>query len=357
MMKVLHVINSFEGGGAEKTVLYLHESYLKQGIDSHAISFMKSSAGNLANTYCLDFENPYSLSVLIKLHAFLSQPEWKDLDIIHSQLFPAQLYIPFLTKIIGLKARLVTTEQTSFNYRRNTLWGKLIDNFLYGFYHKITCVSSHTLKTMYDWMPQMKDKLVVVHNGIDFDKYSSASTSNSEKETPIIVSVGRLVEQKNYETMIRGLSKINSQPFEYWILGTGPLEASLKSLVKELNLEDKVKFFGFRQDIPELLHKADIFMQVSLFEGLSLAMIEAMAAGLPVIVSDIPEATEAVTKDSGAGFVVNSRSENEIAEKLSKLLNDPSLRLNMGKSAQMRAKDFDIKRIVQEYIHLYQAIC
>jgi glycosyltransferase involved in cell wall biosynthesis len=172
-MKLLHVINSFEGGGAEKIVLYLHENYLNAGIDSHALSFIKSSINNVPNTHCLGLDTPYQFSILSKLYNFLSQPMWQDLDIIHVQLFHAQLCLPIFSKLLCKNAKLVFTEQASFNNRRNTILGKIIDIFSYSFYAKIVCVSPFTLTTFENWLPQFSQKLLVIDNGIYFQKYSS----------------------------------------------------------------------------------------------------------------------------------------------------------------------------------------
>lgn len=353
-MKVLHVVNAFVAGGAEKTVVYLHESYLKNGVESHALALMGPTYEALPNTYSLGFDSAYHPLVLPKLYRFLRRPEFRDFDVIHAQLFPSQFFMPIAAKALGLKAKLITTEQGSFTHRRDKVWGKPVDSWFYKFYDKITCVSGHTLDNMVSWMPQTRDKLVVIQNGVDYHQYALGTADRPERPKPIIVSVGRLTHQKNYETTIKALAHLQDVSFEYWILGQGELEESLRNMVSELKLEDKVKFLGFRDNIPELLNKSDVFLLASHWEGLSLAMVEAMAAGLPVVVSDIPEAREAVTPQSGCGVLVNPNSETDIAAKLRSLLMDYSLRQEMGHKAQVRAADFDMSRIVQEYLNLYR---
>lgn len=356
-MKILQVINSFEGGGAEKLTLQLHQMYLQQGIDSHAVSLMQSSAGDLANTHSLGLNSPYDIPVLLKLYLFLNQPQWKNLDIIHVHLFPAQLFTPLLTKILGIKASLVTTEHSTSNSRRKKILGKIIDYIFYRFYTKIVCISDGTLFALGDWQIQILDKLVVIYNGINLCEFSPTCIVKSKPKTSIIASVGRLVEEKNYESAIRALSKIAEQPFEYWIVGSGSQELHLRKLAKAFNLESKVKFLGFQKDISDILRQADIFLQTSLWEGFGLAVVEAMAAGLPVVVSNIPGVREVVTDESEAGFFVDPMSENDIADKLSKLIDNQNLRLMMGKNAQIQAAKFDINQTVQEYLDLYSSVC
>ncbi|MHC5718420.1 MAG: glycosyltransferase family 4 protein, partial [Nostoc sp.] len=232
--------------------------------------------------------------------------------------------------------------------------------FLCNFYQKIICISSGASEALLDSQPQLMKKITTIHNGIDIQEYLPHSTSQPKGNTPIIISIGRLIELKNYATAIRALNKISEQPFEYWILGSGILEQQLRELVNSLNLESKVKFLGFRTDVPDLLHQVDIFLLTSLWEGFGLAVVEAMAAELPVIVSNVPGVREVVTEESTGisqvGFLVDPLSEDDIAKKLSKLLADQNLRLTMGINAKLRASRFDIKQTVKQYIDLYKNI-
>ncbi|NJO63949.1 MAG: glycosyltransferase family 4 protein [Richelia sp. RM2_1_2] len=355
-MKILHVINSFEGGGAEKLTLQLHEAYLNQGIDSHVVSIKKSSAGNLPNTDSLCLKSPYQILALFKLYSFLSQPRWKDLDIIHVHLFPSQLYTPIIIKLLGFNSNLITTEHSTYNWRRKFYFGKFIDRLTYSFYKKIICISNGASTALKNWQPQISQKITVIYNGINIDDYSPFNKSTRKDNPNIIVSVGRLVKLKNYETAIRALSKLSDYSYEYWIIGSGDLEFQLKKLVNSLNLELKIKFLGFRKDVPQLLNQADIFLQTSLWEGFGLAVVEAMAAGLTVVVSDVPGLREVVTEESkeapNVGFLINPLSEDDIADKLSKLLNNPSLGLRMSQNARLRSSKFDINQTFYEYIDL-----
>jgi glycosyltransferase involved in cell wall biosynthesis len=359
-MKILHVINSFEGGGAEKLMLQLHELSLNQGIDSHAVSIMRSSAGGLPNTHSLNFNHPYELSVPFKLYSFLSQSQWKSLDIIHVHLFPAQFFTALISRYIKLKAILITTEHSTFNYRRNKLFGKLLDKFFYSFYTKVVCISHGTSTSLLQSQPQLIQKIPVIYNGIDIQKYLPNHKLVSESNIPIIISIGRLVELKNHKTAIRALGKISDQAFEYWILGSGFLEPQLKELVNSLNLESKVKFLGFRTDVADLLQQADIFILTSLSEGFGLSVVEAMAAGLPVIVSNVPGLREVIINEnneiSDVGFLIDPLSEDDIVGAVKRLLNDPILCLEMSRNSQLRAFNFDIKKTFEQYNKLYESL-
>ena len=136
-MKILQIIDSVEGGGAEKLAVKLHHAYLEKKLDSHLLSLTNCCLINLPNIYYLNQRSPYQLSVLLKLYSCLRESRWNTLDVIHVHLFPAQFIVPIITKISGIKADLVTTEHTTFNRRRNTSFGKVIDNLFYKYYTKI----------------------------------------------------------------------------------------------------------------------------------------------------------------------------------------------------------------------------
>ncbi len=356
-MKILHIIDSFKGGGAEKLTLELHDLYLKQGIDSYAVSLESFPSSLPTNTYSLGVKSSYKIMAFLKLLLFLSNDKWQDLDVIHVHLFPAQLYVSIIVNILRIKTKLVTTEHSTFNYRRSIWWGKFIDNLFYRSYVKVACISSGTLTNLLDFQPCMKKKLTIIYNGINLSNYSPSPTSSNENKNLIILSVGRLVECKNYEIAIRAFSKIANSNIQYWIVGSGDLELKLKNLAKSLNLEDKVIFLGFREDIPNILHKADIFLQTSLWEGFGLAVLEGMAAGLPVVASNVSGIREVVTEKSEAGFLIDPTSEADIADKLNQLINNHDLRFKMGRNAQKQAAKFDIHQTVQQYLDLYHSVC
>jgi len=361
-MKILHIINSLKGGGAEKLILDLHKMSLENGVDSHVLSLMSAPNECLPNTYALNFNSPYQIQVLFKLYDFLSAPEWKDVDVIHVHLFPSQLYVPLISRVLALKAYLVTTEHNTHNFRRGIWYGRLIDSFFYNYYRKIICISIGTSESLLQSQPQLNEKIVVIYNGIDIKRYSLLSISCPKEKTPIILSVGRLVIQKNYETAIRALNKISTHNFEYWIVGSGVLEPHLKKLVNELNLEYKVKFLGFREDIPELLNQSDIFLITSSWEGFGIAVVEAMAASLPVVVSNVSGLREVVLEDFAEipkmkmGFLIDPKSEDDIAICLSKLLADARLRMEMGRNAHIRSLEFDIQKTFDQHLELYQSL-
>ena len=357
-MKILQIINSYDqrDGGAQRLSVQFHRAYLAHGHDSHLLSLMRSSADGVPETSSLGYASPYRIAVFWRLYAFLKQPQWRDLDIIHVHLFPAQALVAPIAKLLGLRARLVTTEHNTFNRRRRLPWGKPLDRLIYRAYARIICVSPGTAVSMVEWLPALTGRVVTIANGIDLAAYRTVVRHDGEHDPPIIISAGRLTEQKNYETAIAAIGKIRERPLTYWILGQGEREPALRALVGALHLEGRVIFCGFRADIAEALCRADIFLMPSHWEGLSLALIEAMAVGLPIVVSDVPGLREVVTPESQAGFLIDPNDAEAIAEHVQLLLDDPALRRRMGRNARQRAAHFDIVQTIAAHLDLYRLL-
>jgi glycosyltransferase involved in cell wall biosynthesis len=137
------------------------------------------------------------------------------------------------------------------------------------------------------------------------------------------------------------------------LAGQGVLRAELQKRVNELGLTNRVHFLGLRRDIPDVLGAADIFALSSDYEGNPLSVIEAMAAGLPVI-STVAGGVPELLQNGKEGFIVQPGRVEEFSEAMMTLLNDPTLRRSMGSSAAARAREnFDVSAMVRAYEELY----
>lgn len=130
----------------------------------------------------------------------------------------------------------------------------------------------------------------------------------------VILSVGELNKNKNHETIIRAIAKLKKTNIYYLICGQGPLKEYLKELIKKLGMEKQIYLMGYREDIIEFYKIADIFILPSFREGLSVALMEAMACGLPVICSGIRGNRDLIIDGKG-GYLVNPNDVEGFAEK------------------------------------------
>lgn len=358
-MKILQIINShaLQDGGAQRLALELHRAYRARGHDAHLLSLMTSPTSE-TGTYSLGFDSPYRAAVLPRLMRFLRQKRWRDVEVIHVHLFPAQLWVALALAKIRPRAPIITTEHNTFNRRRATLAGRLLDRFTLRAYRKIICVSHATQSALENWQPQTRDKLITVQNGIDLTRFEPPIQKNHAK-TPIILAVGRISAQKNYATALQAIALLKNEDFRFQIAGQDEMNGEMQHLARELGLEARVEFLGYQGDIPALLSQADIFLLTSHWEGLSLAIVEAMAVGLPVVVPDVPGMDEVVgagENPQNAGFLVDPTSPAAVAAILARLLRDAQLRQNLGDRARARAAHFDINATIDEHLRIYRQL-
>lgn len=200
--------------------------------------------------------------------------------------------------------------------------------------------------------------------GIDLNKFSSNTLTNEEKLTlrrslgikdneKMLLSVGELIPRKDHETAIRAIHKLNDKRIKYFICGQGDLHDHLQTLINDLGLSDNVKLLGFRTDISELCCCADMFVFPSRQEGLPVALMEAMASGLPCVVSDIRGNTDLIDDGKG-GFLCKPNDVNGFAKKVRMLLSDRDLSTSMSVYNINKLKKYDISAINIQMKKIYQ---
>ncbi|MBJ8154233.1 glycosyltransferase family 1 protein [Bacillus toyonensis] len=206
------------------------------------------------------------------------------------------------------------------------------------------------------------DRVVYIPGvGLDTQRFDTILVDKSLKrkelglpeDAVIILSVGELNKNKNHETVIRALAKLNNPAIYYVICGRGPLEDNLRSLSKELGLENRVKLLGYRKDIIEICKAAEIFVFPSFREGLSVALMEAMACGLPVICSDI-RGNRDLMENSESGQLVKPNDFEEFAKSINKVLMCNGNRIDVNNKEAIKA--FDIRNIVQRMQEIYSQV-
>lgn len=173
--------------------------------------------------------------------------------------------------------------------------------------------------------------------GVKLDKFTSVSVNKKAARQQlglsdddfVLISVGELNKNKNHETVIKALAGIDHKKIKYLICGSGELESHLRQLIKNLRLENVVQLLGYRKDIPELLTISDIFIFPSLREGLPMSLMEAMAAGMPVIVSSIRGNVDLIS-DGENGYLFNSCNVKR-CQRLIEYLAEDSSQLEMFK--------------------------
>lgn len=169
----------------------------------------------------------------------------------------------------------------------------------------------------------------------------------------ILISVGELNENKNNQVIVRALGKLKDRNVHYVLCGVGNKEPELKALVQEVGVANNVHFLGYRTDVKELMNTSDIFVMPSIREGLSRSIMEAMASGLPCVVSRIRGNVDLV-KDGENGYVVEADDVVSFTEKMGELIRDEGLRTRMTERNLRRIKDFNIETVKDRIGKIYR---
>lgn len=208
-------------------------------------------------------------------------------------------------------------------------------------------------------------KLVTIPNGIPVASYMQPRDRNAlrrelglPESTRLIGTVGRLVKEKNYSLLIRSFACLAAQnPTVHLVLiGDGPCNAALHSECNRLGLDDQATFLGQRSDIPDLLACLDVFVLSSSTEGMSIALLEAMATGCPIVVTAVGGNTELIEQEI-TGLVVPPDDETALCRAIARLVNDRVLAARLGAAACAKARDqYSIERMVNQYESLYRQL-
>ena len=199
--------------------------------------------------------------------------------------------------------------------------------------------------------------------GVDINKFGGHGDIREAKRTElglkpddfVILSVGELIPRKNHALTLKALSllkdKCGLENIQLLICGKGVLEEKLKNLSSNFGISDHVRFLGYRNDIGEICAASDLFVLMSMQEGLPVALMEAMACKVPVICSNIRGNTDLI-ENGKTGEIVESRP-SELADAVLKLKNDPALRDFYAQNAAEAVKHFDLISVEQEMRKIY----
>lgn len=198
--------------------------------------------------------------------------------------------------------------------------------------------------------------------GIDVDKVKKIDKKADKRqmlgigeEDILVLSVGELNQNKNHETILRALKQLNRTDVHYVICGQGDKKEELERMAKQFGMEERLHLLGFRTDALEWMKVADLFAFPSYREGLPVSLMEAMAAGLPVVCSKIRGNVDLI-KDGEGGYMCEPMDVASFAENLSRLIKDAEQRKCMGEKNQITVQQFDKSKVSEVMKKVYGAV-
>lgn len=208
-------------------------------------------------------------------------------SIVHTHLFGADFWTMLARYTHPGKVRPSAYVSTAHNIDQDdSTLRRLARRWAVRRMHRVVAISKDVERYAHEDLGVASERIALIPNGIDF-KHLPHRGAHPFSETPQLLMVGRLVPQKGHATVLRALQQV-STPWKLSIVGEGPRRRELKELCEELGLASRVRFLGERKDVPTLLARTDVFLFPSQWEGMGLAALEAVAAGVPTLASDLP---------------------------------------------------------------------
>jgi glycosyltransferase involved in cell wall biosynthesis len=360
MIKVCYIIGQLSRDGAERQLYELVKGINKKIFTPTVISLSQGGywADKIREINIEVTEIPRkSGKEFTRLFKLIKELKRIKPDIVNTYMFSANSYGRIAAVLTGVPV-IIASERNAGEIGKDKDRSELfIDKFLTLFSHGIICNSyrcSEVLIKQYSYKP---GKVFTVQNGIDMSSYMNGNNLRNSSEK-VVGTVGRLYPQKNHKLFMDMAKKVldarNDKDINFMIIGDGPLRTELEDYARRLKVEDNVIFTGSRGDIPELLAGMDVFVITSYYEGLSNAIMEAMASALPVVATDVGGSSELVI-DGKTGYLCPSNDSGTIADRVMGLLDDGTEARRTGEAGRNKImNEFGMDRMVRSTEDIYK---
>jgi len=221
---------------------------------------------------------------------------------------------------------------------------------------RLICVSESDRQLALRFGVGTEASLVTIRCGVPTDL---APCADPTKHPPRLIMVARFNEPKDQATLLRAIALLKGRGVKVALdfVGSGPSLSMRRTLAERLGIDENVRFLGDRNDVPQLLADAQVFVLSTHYEGLPISILEAMRAGLPVIASRVGGVPEAV-EDNVTGLLVPRSDVPALAQAIFKLVDSPALRAQMGKAGRARfSAEFTQERMLRQVDAIYQEVC
>ena len=362
-ISILHITETGGYGGAESVLLELATRLPR---DRYSTSVVLGRNAWLAQklqeagipSHVMKPRRGFDLRPVLGLARLIRR---QGVSLVHSHMFRSGVVGCIAARIAGIPSVITYHGVCDIEGTRRRLLARVLGNIA----SRVVTVSDYLRSALLSSSLTDSKRVVTIRNGVDLGPFATGSDGCRSRvraelgigEAPLLGSVGGLRAVKGHEYLIRALPEVMlSEPgVRLLLVGDGPSRGDLERTAQKLGLADRVHFLGFRSDVPRVLNALDCFVLPSLSEGLSIATMEAMAAGLPVIVTDSGGPSELVS-DGESGLVVPPGDPQPIAQAVLAVLQDHDIARRLGAAARRRAASFDLNVMVERYDALYREV-
>jgi len=367
----LHIITNLELGGAQKYALTMINGVDKDKYTKYFISaprgLLCKQAKQIGNVkvYFLSalkqrIHPIYDLMALIELVCYIKE---KKIDLVHTHSSKAGIIGRWAAKIAGVKVILHTIHGWSFNHSMNPfvylvyVWLEKITALITT---KFVAVCQSDIDKGIGCGIGLKDDYTLLQYGLDLEKYANGILSKEKfgfkEQTAVVGIVACFKPQKNLLDFIEAAAIISkSNPnVKFVCVGDGVMRTRIEKLVKDRQLDQKIIFLGWRQDVIKIMSIFDIVALTSLWEGLPIALLEAAALGKSIVAYDVDGVKE-IVQNGQNGYLISVGDISAFADKVNILLKDPQLCKIMGANGKdlLQHSAFQIKRMLSRTDELY----
>lgn len=291
----------------------------------------------------------------------------RQIEVLHAHQYTPFFYASLARLLAFRPVRLILTEHgrhypdVASPLRRAA--NRLVLDYLADAVNAVCAFSGRSLSRVDGFCGR---RIAVIQNGIEHERYHPAwdraglrRSLGLNPERLYVATIARFHPVKDHATLLRAMQSVCTKraDVDLLLVGDGDLRAAVQQQVRSSGLDDRVHFFGVRRDIPDILRAADVFALTSLSEAASLTLLEAMASGLPVVVTDVGGNPEIVRRDQD-GVLVPRGDAAAVAAGILRVLEDPKAAAAMGASGRARVlQHYQLQQTVEHYWDLYRQLC
>jgi len=370
-VRVLQLIDRLGDGGAEALLLTFASGIDRARFEAHVCALRATPDSTLTDkiralgvpVMVLRQRNSYDIPTLLSLVSYIRKHR---IDIIHTHLLAADIMgriAGFLTRRPVISTIHNSREDLDEEPRHRQLLERWTARFLA---RRLIVVSNLLHQEIADWFRFPLSRVISIPNGVDTERFRPGPMFDKESVKralvgsdgvggPIVINVARLTQQKALDQLIEAARiVISARPdVRFVLIGDGPLRDDLIALAEDLGVADKIIFTGFRTDIADLLATSDIFALSSLWEGMPIALLEAMAAGCAVVSTDVGGVAEVVTHEV-TGLLVPAADSQALAAAILEYITKPETARQLGAAGQASVVEhYSMRSWVRKLEELY----